>query len=57
MSLALQKPERAGTFHVDLTEIVSGNQALINSQFRSATINVLKSDYPDGTIAFSQDAT
>ncbi|PFX17387.1 G-protein coupled receptor 98 [Stylophora pistillata] len=48
-------PERASKFHVDLNGIVSGSQARINPQFRSAVINVLESDYPNGTVAFHKD--
>lgn len=55
-SVAFQTPERAFKFYVDLDDIVSGNQARIDSQFRSAVINVLESDYPNGTIAFHKDA-
>ncbi|XP_068693739.1 adhesion G-protein coupled receptor V1-like isoform X3 [Montipora foliosa] len=49
------KPERKGEFHVNLTKINSGSQALIVSP-SSATVMVLDSDYPDGTIQFSKDA-
>lgn len=52
----LQVPERADQFHVDLTEIISGSHARINSQARSAVVNVLDSDFPNGTIAFSKDS-
>ena len=41
---------------MDLTEIISGSQARINSQTRSAVVNVLDSDFPNGTIAFSKDS-
>ena len=56
ISVAFQTPERASKFYVDLIKIVSGNQARIDSQFSSAVINVLESDYPNGTIAFHKDA-
>ena len=55
ISIAFQIPERASKFHVDLNGIVSGSQARINPQFRSAVINVLESDYPNGTVAFHKD--
>jgi len=41
---------------VDLTEIISGSQARINNQARFAVVNVLDSDFPNGTIAFSKDS-
>lgn len=50
-----QNPERATQFHVELTGIVSGSQARINSQASSALINVLDSDFPNGTIQFNKD--
>ena len=55
ISFVFQKPERAAEFHVDLTGIASGNQALINRQLSSALIKVLESDFPNGTISFPKD--
>jgi len=46
---------RAAQFHVDLTGVVSGSQALINSLFRSALIKVVESDFPNGTISLPED--
>ncbi|XP_015763361.1 PREDICTED: G-protein coupled receptor 98-like [Acropora digitifera] len=49
------KAERKGQFHVRLTGIQSGSQALIGPA-NSALVIVLDSDYPNGTIQFAKDA-